>query len=85
MPLVIRFGAERPGTYPATIELKSLPDDIRVIPIEFKVTESAVSDATIAYLQFNSRVFDTVVQPIPFVNFYRLYFLFKTITKVYFV
>lgn len=66
--MIIKFNADRPGLYSSTIELKSLPDDIRVIPIDFKVTESAVSDATVAYLKFNSPVFDPIVQPIPIVS-----------------
>lgn len=69
MPFVVKFSCEKLGNHSTLIELKSLPDDIRVIPIDFRVTESAVSDSTTAYLEFNSCVFDTVTQPIPIVNF----------------
>ena len=68
MPIVVRFGTEKLGTHSTLVELKSLPDDIRVIPIDFRVTESAVSDSSVAYLEFTSCVFDTVVQPIPVVS-----------------
>jgi hypothetical protein len=67
VPLIVKFSAERAGTFSSIIELRSLPDDIRIIPIDFRVTESAVSDATVAYLEFHSCVFDSVVQPIPIV------------------
>lgn len=68
VPLVIKFNADRPGTFSTLVQLLSLPDDIRIIPIEFKVTESAVSDSTIAYLKFNSCVFDPIIQKIPLKN-----------------
>ncbi len=73
IPLIISFGADRVGTYSGTIELKSLPDDIRIIPIDFRVTEAAVSEASVGYLTFNSSVFDQIVQNIPIV---RAAFLF---------
>lgn len=68
VPFNIKFNGDRPGTFSTLIELLSLPDDIRVIPLEFKVTESAVSDSTVAYLKFNSCVFDPIVQRIPLKN-----------------
>jgi hypothetical protein len=69
IPLIIKFGADRVGTYSTTIELKSLPDDIRIIPIDFRVTEGAVSEASVAYLTFNSSVFEPITQIIPIVSF----------------
>lgn len=68
VPLSVKFNADRPGTFSTLVELLSLPDDVRMIPIEFKVTENAVSDATIAYLKFSSCVFDSIVQKIPLKN-----------------
>ena len=69
VPFSLRFNADRPGTFSTLIELLSLPDDVRIIPVEFKVTENAVSDSTVAYLKFNSCVFDPIIQKIPLVNF----------------
>lgn len=68
IPLIIKFGADRVGTYSTSLELKSLPDDIRIIPIDFRVTEGAVSEASLAYLTFSSGVFDRIVQSIPIKN-----------------
>ncbi|CAF0834043.1 unnamed protein product [Brachionus calyciflorus] len=68
VPLVIQFGSEIPGTLTTNLELKSLPNDVRVISLEFKITETAVSDSTLAYLRFNAHVFDTIKQPIPVKN-----------------
>ncbi len=68
VPLTISFSGDRPGNYSTLVELLSLPDDIRIIPVEFKVTESLVSDSSIAYLKFSSCVFDPIVQKIPLRN-----------------
>ena len=37
------------GTYSTSLELKSLPDDIRIIPIDFRVTEGATLLIIIKY------------------------------------
>lgn len=66
--LNVRFTGDRVGTFSNEIELISLPDDYRVIPIDFKVTESAVSDSSVAYLEFSSCVFDSITQYIPIVR-----------------
>ena len=68
VPFNIKFNGDRPGTFSTLIEFLALPDDVRIIPIEFKVTESAVSDSTVAYLKFNSCVFDPIIQRIPLRN-----------------
>ena len=68
VPLTIKFSYDRPGNLSTIIELLSLPDDVRIIPIEFKVTESVVSDSTVAYLKFSSCVFDPIIQKIPLRN-----------------
>ena len=68
IPLMLRFNADRVGTSETIIEIKSLPDDIRIIPIEFKVTENVIGSVTVAKLQFNSCVFDPIVQAIPIVK-----------------
>ncbi len=67
VPFTLKFNADRPGTFTTLVELLSLPDDIRIVPVEFRVTESAVSDATVAYLKFSSCVFDSIIQKIPLV------------------
>lgn len=70
MPLKIRFSAERLGTSHAVIEMKSFPNDVRVVEVDFKVTENgAIDSTTTARLQFSSCVFDSIVQPIPIVLF----------------
>jgi len=68
VPLRISFSGDKPGKYSTLVELLSLPDDIRIIPVEFKVTENLVSDSSIAYLKFSSCVFDPIVQKIPLRN-----------------
>jgi hypothetical protein len=69
IPFVIRFHCDRIGTFQSTIELRSLPDDLIVIPIDFKVTEGAsTSNSTSAHLEFTSFVFDSISQPIPIVS-----------------
>ena len=68
IPLVIKFNPEKLGTHSVLIELRSLPDDMRVVPIDFKVTEGIISDASVAYLTFNTCVFDPIVQYIPIVS-----------------
>ena len=71
VPLVIQFNADRVGTSNARIELKSLPNDVRLFEIDFKVIENGVIDSnTVARLQFHSCVFDPISQPIPIVNYY---------------
>lgn len=69
IPMKLRFNAERQGTSHALIELKSFPNDVRLVAIDFKVTENGAIDATTtAKLQFSSCIFDSIVQPIPIVN-----------------
>lgn len=68
IPLRIKFNADRTGYFQSFIELKSLPDDIRIIPVDFKITDNFVSDNTSPSLQFTSCVFDPIVQPIPIKN-----------------
>ena len=68
VPLVIKFCADRTGYFQSFIELKSLPDEIRIIPIDFKVTDNFISDITSPSLSFASCVFDAIVQPIPVKN-----------------
>jgi hypothetical protein len=68
IPMVIKFSADRTGYFQSFIELKSLPDDIRLIPIDFKVTDSFVSETASPVLIFTSCVFDPITQPIPVKN-----------------
>lgn len=68
VPLTIRFAADRPGSFATSIDMYSDSDDIRTIPIEFKVTESSLSESTTAFLEFNTSVFETTVQQIPIVR-----------------
>jgi hypothetical protein len=70
VPFNLKFNADRPGTFTTLIEFLSLPDDVRVIPVEFRVTENAISDSTIAYLKFSSCVFDPIIQKVPLVCIY---------------
>lgn len=68
IPMKIRFSAERLGTSHAVIELNSFPNDVRLVELDFKVTENgAIDSTTIARLQFSSCVFDSIMQPIPIV------------------
>ena len=76
VPLTIRFSADRPGSFITSIDMYSDSDDIRTIPIEFKVTESSLSESTIAYLQFNTSVFESTVQQIPIVILMKFNFFF---------
>jgi len=66
--LTIRFSADRPGSFATSIEMFADSDDIRTIPIEFKVTESSISESNTAYLEFNTSVFESTVQQIPIVK-----------------
>ncbi len=68
IPLVVKFNPEKLGTHSVLIELRSPPDDMRCVPIDFKVTEGIISDASIAYLTFSTCVFDPIVQYIPIVS-----------------
>jgi hypothetical protein len=68
IPLVMKFSADRTGYFQSFIELKSLPDDIRIIPVDFKVTDNFVSETASPIIQFTSCVFDPIVQPIPIKN-----------------
>jgi hypothetical protein len=68
MNLTFRFTSERHGTYPTYLLLKSLPDDVRTIFIEVKVTDRIISDSSTAHLEFNTCVFDPITQPIPIVR-----------------
>jgi len=68
VPLSVRFSSDRPGLFSTSIDLFSDLDDIRTIPIEIKVTESNITDASVAYLQFNTNVFESTNQQIPIVK-----------------
>ncbi len=86
IPLVIKFSADRTGYFQSFIELKSLPDDFRVISIDFRVSDNFISDTSTPTLYFNSCVFDPIVQPIPIVIFYLLSLsYFKHFSKSNFV
>ena len=76
IPLVIKFNADRTGYFQSFIELKSLPDDIRIIPIDFKVSDNFVSETGSPSIYFSSCVFDQIVQPIPIVSYFDKNFIY---------
>jgi hypothetical protein len=69
IPLTVKFTADHSGIFSGEIELRIFPDDIRIIPLNFKVTENSKhSDTSTPCLQFNSCVFETITQKIPLRN-----------------
>lgn len=68
IPLLIEFKSFVPGNMQTNLELKFLPNDVRIIPLEFKVTEGSFTESSAAFLKFNTNVFDSIRQPIPIVK-----------------
>lgn len=69
LPFTVHFNSEKHGLFQTVVQIQSLPDDVRIIPIEVKVTDNVVADSTVALLEFSTCVFDSIVQPIPVVSF----------------
>ncbi len=68
----VRFDSDKATVRTTTIILKANNDDIRYIPIEIKSIEKSVIEPSVAYLDFTTPVFDTIVQTIPIVSNNRL-------------
>jgi hypothetical protein len=68
VPFSIRFNSEKHGVFSNLVQLQSQSDDVRIIPIEVKVTDNIVPESSVATLEFSACVFDSIVQPIPIVR-----------------
>lgn len=68
LPFTVKFSSDKQGIFSTLVQLQSPPDDIRCIPIEIKVTDRVITESSIATLEFNSCVFDSISQPIPIVR-----------------
>lgn len=68
IPLMLEFNSDVPGNMQTNLEMKCLPSDVRIIPLEFKVAEGSFTESNAAFLKFSTNVFDYIKQAIPIVN-----------------